>query len=392
MFNIFKYFRNLFISISILLISLSTTSAVSKTNSNTQIFKEHRVTDPGMNNTLISTLLVPENWKVEGGATRTNNMLWNMPVLIDLSITAPDGRNVRFLPSFAFEFNHQSPGQKLQPTRTGSLYFPLPKSPGAWLLEMSKIDPAPGVTKLRLISEQDIPDMTKMLRKQNALRYQSIAQLNQTTHSMGFGSKFETRASKIVLQYEKDNKKLEDTIVMTWQYEIMINQGRVTQGSWNIMFMQGIGGPAGTDYLNDPELNTIFQSVRNNPIWIKEMNKYWMQLANIKHKGNMDAIRTAGKISRIQTEGANAVNDIMMKGWRSNNAIKDKQQTKTINTIHDQTIYQTPTGESVTLPSFYKNAYTDGNGRYLLHNDSLYEPNQDPALNNQTWQRIQERP
>jgi hypothetical protein len=35
--------------------------------------------------------------------------------------------------------------------------------------------------------------------------------------------------------------------------------------------------------------------------------------------------------------------------------------------------------------------YTDGNGRYLLNNDSLYEPNTDPALNGQNWQRIEAR-
>jgi len=33
--------------------------------------------------------------------------------------------------------------------------------------------------------------------------------------------------------------------------------------------------------------------------------------------------------------------------------------------------------------------YTDGNGRYILNNDAFYNPNTDPSINNQNWQRIE---
>ena len=114
-----------------------------------------------------------------------------------------------------------------------------------------------------------------------------------------------------------------------------------------------------------------------------------LQLARIKHKGNMAAIKSAAKISQIQADAANDVSDIMMKGWRSRGASSDRIQAKTIDAIGEQTVYQTPTGDSVKLPSFYENVYTDGNGRYLLHNDALYEPNRDPAFNGQDWERIE---
>ncbi|MEC4676831.1 MAG: hypothetical protein VST72_07945, partial [Nitrospirota bacterium] len=76
-------------------------------------------------------------------------------------------------------------------------------------------------------------------------------------------------------------------------------------------------------------------------------------------------------------------------GWKSRNASQDRMQAKTINSIHEQTLYATPSGETVKLPSFYSNVYTDGNGRYILNNDSLYEPNTDPTVNSQNWQRIE---
>ena len=353
------------------------------------VFKEHHLTDPGMNNMRICTLLVPEDWEIKGGASRTGGMLYNMPVLVDLVVTAPDGRSARFFPSLSFEFNHQSQGQKLQPLQTGNIYFPLPESPGAWIMDLTKLRPDPDVSNVKLIAEEDIPETTRMLRQRNSQRFQSVAQLNQTTAQMGFGSEFDTQATKVVLQYDKGGKTIEETIALTWQYEIMIKQNQVTQGSWSIMEMRSIGGPVGTNYVDDPALNAIFQSVRINPQWQAEMNKYWAQLAQIKHKGKMDAIRTAGKISQIQAEGASAVNDIMMKGWRANTATSDRVQANSVNAIHEQTVYQTAAGESVKLPSFYDYALTDGNGRYLLHNDALYDPNLDPALNTQQWQKIE---
>ncbi len=78
-----------------------------------------------------------------------------------------------------------------------------------------------------------------------------------------------------------------------------------------------------------------------------------------------------------------------MSGWKSRNASQDRMQEKTINSIHEQTPYTTPSGETVKLPSFYINVYTDGNGRDIVNNDPLYEPNTDPTVNNRNWQRIE---
>ncbi len=361
-----------------------------ETASDVIVFKEHKVTDPGMNNAVISTILVPEGWKVEGGATRTQ--LFNMPVLIDVGITAPDGRTAHFFPSLSFEFNNQyGGGQKMQPLQSGNLYYPLPNSPGEWMMELAKMNPAPDVSNVRLVKEEDIPEITQTLQQQNAQRYQSVAQLNQTTAQMGFGTTFDAKATKVILQYDKGGKTIEETVVIAFMYEVMVNQGQVTSGSWNVMMMQSIGGPVGTNYIDDPALNAIFQSIRTNPQWEAEMNKYWMEISRIRHKGNMDAIRSAGKISQIQSDAASSVNDITMQGWRNNNASSDRIQSNTVNAINDQTVYQTPSGQSVTLPSFYDNVHTDGNGRYLLHNDANYEPNRDPAMNSQNWQRVQQK-
>lgn len=353
------------------------------------VFREHRVTDPGMKDAVISTLLVPEGWKVEGGATRTGNNLWYIPIVLDVAVKSPDGRGAHFGPSLAFEFNFADPGQLMRPTRGGKLYYPLPQSPGQWFMEMAELSPVPGLTELRLVVEEDIPEITKQLRAGKAARFQSVAQLNETTASFGIATHFDTQATKLVTSFKLNGKRIEQTTVMTWQYEVVNNQGRITDGFWNIFFMNSISGPVGTNYLEDPALNAVFQSVRNNPAWMAEMAKYWNELARIQHKGNMDRIQTIGEISRTHYENANDVSDIMMRGWRSRDAASDRLQEKQVDGIWEQSAYQTPAGETIKLPSFYDHVYTDGGGRYILHNDAFYEPNRDPTFNGVSWERIE---
>lgn len=353
------------------------------------IFKEHKITDPGMNNSVASTVLYPEGWTVEGGLNRPAPQLFNMPVLVDIKFTAPDGRQAHFLPSLTFDFDLNQQGQVLQPTMKGNLNMPMPQSPGAWVLEMSRLSPDPEISELKLVSEEDIPELTQALRQQNQFLYQQLEQTNQMGMQTGLMSHFDTQATKVVIHYNRDGRTYDESIMIMWNYVVSSWQGQVTSGMWSITSMLSLRGAVGEDYLNDPELIAILSSVRINPAWQAEMNKYWQELARISHKGNMDRMNASAAAHQKRMNTLNETSDIIMSGWKSRNASMDRIQAKTVDAIHEQTPYMTPTGETVKLPSFYDHVYTDGNGRFILHNDALYEPNTDPAINNQSWQRIE---
>jgi len=353
------------------------------------IFKEHKITDPGMNNIVASTVLVPEDWKVEGGLNRPSPQLYSIPVLVDIKFTAPDGRQAHFFPSLVFDFDLNQPGQVLQPTLKGNLNMPLPQSPGAWIMEMSRINPDPEISQLRLVSEEDLPEQTKVLREQNQFLYQQLEQTNQMGRQTGLMSLFDTQATKVVITYDQGGRSYEESFLVMWNYIVSSWQGQVTSGLWSIASMLSLRGAVGEDYLNDPELIAILSSVRINPAWQAEMDKYWAQLAQIRHKGNMDRLNASAAAHQKRMNTLNETSDIIMSGWKSRNESQDRMHAQTIDTIHEQTPYVTPTGETVKLPSFYDNVYTDGNGRFILNNDSLYEPNTDPLVNSQNWQRIE---
>jgi len=355
----------------------------------TTVFREHRITDQGLNDMVASTVLVPESWTIEGGITRPAPQFYSMPVLLDIKFIAPDGRQARQFPSYMFEFNNQQPGAPFSPTLNGNMYMPLPDSPGAWLMEMIRISPDPTISDLRLISEQMEPEMTRQLREKNAPLYRMVEQNRSMAAQTGFATEFDTQATILVLQYTQDAKQLEETILMTWQYMIHVWQGQVMSGTWSIGMMYSLRGPIGTDYINDPQLMAIFQSARPNPAWVEEMQNYWAELARIRNKGAADRRNQAIAAHRKRMQTLNETSDIIANGWKSRSAINDAGHSRYIDSIHEVTPYRTPAGKTVKLPSFYDHVYTDNDGRFILNNDAFYNPNTDPLVNQQNWQRVE---
>lgn len=359
------------------------------TSDSALVLREHHLRDPGMNNMVASTFLVPDGWTVEGGVTRSSNQLYNMPVLSDVKVAAEDGRAVHFFPSLSFEFNFASPGQPLQPTLGGNLYLPLPESPGQWLMQMAQNNPDPTISNLQLIAEEMVPDLTQQLRQQNAQMMQIVEQGNLTTASMGFGQKFDTQATKLVITYDQHGKSFEETLLIAWQYLVMVQQGQVSSGTWSINLMRSFRGPVNSDYLTDPVMSAIVQSVRVNPQWEAEMQKYWQQLAQIKQKGANDRMASWQAHNRKMQQINSDINDIIVGGYKERSASSDRLQEQYVDAIREETPYTTPGGETVKLPSFYDNVYTDGNGTYILNNDAFYNPNTDSSVNDVNWERIE---
>lgn len=368
--------------------SAATKASSSKSN-NMLVMREHPIRDPGMNNIVASTVLVPEGWVLEGGITLMPSQVYNMPVFSDVKISAPDGRAVRFYPSFSFEFNHGSPGQMMQPTPGGSLYLSLPESLGQWLMQMAQRSPDPTISDLQLISEEDVPELTQQLRQQNAQMYQLVEQGNRTSAPMGYGSKFDTQGTKLVLAYQQNGKALEETVLITWQYFIAIQQGQVNAGSWSINQMRSFRGPMGTNYLADAVLSAIVQSIRTNPAWETEMQRYWQKLARIQQKGASERLANQQDHNRKMQKINRDINDIIIGGYKERSASSDRQQQQYVDSIREETPYSTPSGETIKLPSFYDQVYTDGNGTYILNNDAFYNPNTDSTVNNVNWDRIE---
>ncbi|MEM1107705.1 MAG: hypothetical protein AAGH99_03350 [Planctomycetota bacterium] len=353
------------------------------------VFRKHEVTDPGMNGIVASSMLYPETWKVEGGITRGSNMMWYNPLFLDLKFTAPDGRRLHFFPSMSFEFSAQAmqQGAQLFQPINGSLYYPLPETPGSWIMELIRNNPDPEIKNVRLISEEPEPNMTRQLQQQSAMMYQSAQQLNQTGAQLGMGTAFDTQATVIKLHYDHNGTAIEQSILMAWQYFVNTTQGQLTGGKWSISLMVGLGGPVGSDYGNDPELLTILQSVRVNPKWQAEMSRHWQEVSRIQRRGQADRDRSWRAHNAKMQQYREDTNAIVAGGYATRNAMRDEGFAKQIDGVREVSDYNLG-GQTVKIPDYYDNVHTDGTGRYLLSNDLNYNPNRDLNLPG-NWTRIE---
>lgn len=353
------------------------------------VFREHVVRDPGMGNRPASTILVPEGWTVEGGLTRPSPQLFQMAYLVDMKITAPDGRQVRFYPSFQFEYSMQAQQQPMTPTQSGRFYYPLPRSPGAWMSDLIRRYPAPDVSEARVVGEQPDPQATAKLRQQYAQMFQMIQQGRSLEMAGGPRMDFDTQAAWITLRYKEKGKDLEETVSLAWQAMTTTWNGAPFGGTWSVSTMTSLRGAPGTAYGDDPVLQAILRSPRPDPVWTQEMHKHYQAMARIQAKGAAQRRQQSFQAHQKRMNTLNEISDIMHQGWKKRSAIRDAGHARQIDQIHEVTPYQTPSGTTVKLPSFYDHVFTDGQGRYVLGNDALYDPNTDAAINQADWQRIQ---
>lgn len=352
------------------------------------VFREHPIRDGGQ---LAMTLLVPETWKVEGGITRSANHYYSTPILTDIKIAAPDGRQAHFFPSLSFEFTAQAQAQGAQlfaPIGDGNMYYPLPETPGAWIMQLARNQPDPTVSNLKLVSEEVEPTLTAQLQQQSAALYQMVQDGKFAAAQTGIDMAFDTQATVVKLRYTQGGVDLEESVLVVWQYFLNLWNGQVSGGQWSVSLMVSARGPAGSDYGNDPELTAVFNSVRIDPAWQAEMNRYWQELARIRSRGAADRSRQWQAHNAKMQEINNDTMNIISQGYANRTAIRDAGHAKQVDAIHEVMPYTTPAGETVKLPSFYDNVYTDGNGRYILSNDAFYNPQSDNGLTG-SWTRIE---
>lgn len=356
------------------------------------VFREHKLTDPGMNNAHSHTVLVPEGWQVEGGLNRPNIRLYNMPTMVDLKVTSPDGRQARIMPALSFEFNNQSPAQPGSATLNGNIYMPLPESAGKWILGMAQSQPDPSIQNLKLVSEKMEETLTAQLRQQAQPFYQSTAQFNQTAAGIGMGAVYDTQAQVITFTYTKDGQPFEETFLLCWYINLTTIRGQLSNGMWGVTLMISVRDKPGNDPSKDPMLQTIFQSFRPTAAWQNEMNKYWAELRRITSKGSADRAAQNAAHNDYMRKNNEEINNIIASGYKNRSESSDRIQRNTIDGIREVTPYHTPQGETVRLPSHYSHAYTDGNGRYLLNNDSNFNPNVEPGFKDRSWQTVEQAP
>lgn len=355
------------------------------------VFTEHVIKDTGRNNLPAYRLLAPKGWEVEGEITPAGQALFRLPYLGNVKVKAPDHRFVNFFPFTEYGYNDQVQGGLLQPF-DGRFFARLPESLGQFVISLTQLGLDDSISGLRIISEEIVPDATEHVRKLATAQYQQAQQFNQNSGYTGQRYHYDRKVHKLVAEYYEEGQHIRETTFATMSINVVtFPNGSVKAGMWSLDNMYSVGGSVGKDHLSDPELAAVIRSRRINPDWAYALDMFYANQRNlIIREGMARAAAARGTWTNTRSTESEDILDISFNGWKNRNAMTDAGQSRTVDSILERTAYTSSSGGSVYLPSFYQNAYTDGQGNYVLHNNANYQINTDPNFNSGNWERMTE--
>ena len=338
-------------------------------------FKWHTIPMPDGSGAPAVSFIAPEGWRVEGGMQRTPFELRNMFSMTDLLIEAEDGRSVHFYPTLNFRYSDYTQAMPMQ-AFDGSYFLPPPQSIGQWILDMYRMSPDSTVSDLQIVAEEPMPELTKLLQRMFQLQMQDLARMQ---HAPGGAASMNVGGTKVVFRYRQGGRQMEETFLVGWHVMVMTTYGQVATANWGVVDMRSLAGPAGSDYINDPALVTIAQSMRFTPAFFEAMHGYYQRLYRRAPP------KTVGQLK----QNGDSIGDILHDGWKKRSGMTDAGQSREVDMIHERTPYSTPGGDTVYLSSHYQQVYGDGQGRFLLSNDLNWDPRSDSAFNRNEWQMLE---
>ncbi|MDQ8179759.1 hypothetical protein [Pelagicoccus sp. SDUM812005] len=354
-----------------------------------QRFKDQAVYDVSRKNLPAYHVLVPEGWKLEGKFEHIPAFK-ELPYFGSIEVKAPDGRSFSFLPFAEFTYTDYAQLGFMQPYE-GRPAFRQPSSVGEVIKVLAQSDPEQRISDMRIISEETVPELTQLAQRNASATIQQVQAANQRSGGVGERQSYAVEARKIVVQYTENGKRVESTTFATVSnYSYIDFNGATRIAKWNLNNVASLVGPVGSNFLEDPELAAVARSLRINPDWAYAIDQWYAGRRQIIFKEGMAKAAAASRNwQNTRATQSEDVLDISFNGWKSRNASSDRTQSMSVNSIHERTTYGTPSGGSINLPSYYQNAYTDGQGNYILHNDALYNLNTDPNLNARDWTQIE---
>jgi hypothetical protein len=214
-------------------------------------------------------LLVPKGWEVEGGIQAPPPSYNMIPYLSDVTVESPDKRGVRFwgINEFGYADNVSFPPFTAY---EGRPYFPPQRSLGDFWLRLFELNPGPGISKLKVVSESELPDLTALVQKQLASLYRDVEQENRQLTIHGMTMKFDVHGRRLVIRYLDEGTDVEATVFATMRHtSYHYANGATKAGMWTLDNMYAALGPAGTDYLmhNDANYQVNTDPTFNSRTW-----------------------------------------------------------------------------------------------------------------------------
>jgi hypothetical protein len=156
-------------------------------------------------------------------------------------------------------------------------------------------------------------------------------------------------------------------------------------------------------------LANMKSSTRTNPAWKEAVEGYFAELGRQQerqhhiimdgidqstqnmtaaHNQRMGDIAAQGAANTAMHNDRMAAMDQNMRSWEQQQASQDRQHTRYVQTIREVETWQSSNG-AVELSSGYDQAWSRGDGTYILSNEPGFDPS--TAFQDQNWTEMQRR-
>lgn len=358
-----------------------------------------QMNDPGTNNIASHTILVPEGWRLQGGAWWPSKPeMYGIPPSQMITVSAPDGRLVSVLPGMVAVDPHPSAMSMQYGNRrpadgesvNGLPVAALPDSAEAWRAAAERNIfrlIAPDAQDLRVDPVSTVPALNALLQRQleptRAMYAESNRQMAQLQTSVELdGNVFATTA-----HYTQGGKRFEHLLIFAscWRTTRSPMSSDVL---WTVDPCVTYRAEEGQLAAQMPLLMAVANSLRMTQPWANMKADHLAKMSGIAAKGNADR-------GHIWADAAKDIGRTITEGYNDRSARTDRaadNYTKGFRGVEDYVPASGSNVPAVQLPHDYSNVYGNAQGEYVLSNDPNYDPNRDPAFANRTWEPMRPQP
>lgn len=365
----------------------------------------HEIRDPGMNNMVSHTLLVPEGWKVEGGVAWTPGM--KPFVHPQFGVSAGDGREIWFLSGVMSSYAEIPPALMQQmrmqgqvipqpgtPQGDGTIWQPPPRDASDYIVRQLLPQGRPNAREPRVLETERLREFEEMLQQVLAPMFEAQRQSAMNAMQMGIQTDQSLTVSRISVGYQEGGQAFrEDFIVMLMLGRTVIPDvsgfqgGPIVQHHWFGVPVVAARAPAERYTATEPLFITIAGSLSSTPEWQTRVDELQAEISRIEHQGRMASIEEFGRRQRQIAETNREISEMQMSSWRERQDSNSRMSRSFSNAMLGVDDYRNPDGSSVSLPSDYNRVFTDAQGNYMMSNDPHFDPNRLDQRGG--WQQMQ---
>jgi hypothetical protein len=323
-------------------------------------FRPFAVRDSQINNVEAVRLLVPEDWRVQGGVRWRHDRAILATAVLRVH-NPKSSEEVNFLP--IEHFAQSNPGWGFG---IGSIYLGSELQPA--------MDPQPFVTRIV------VPRYRREIGGATLVGGDELPTVAQAAQTPGMPS--QNRAGRFRYTYTLSGRTMEEDIYCVLNYT---SAPAVHAVYWFPLQLYSMRAEKGHLDRQSKLMQVIASSLRVNLQWFNAYQQVWeMWKANV-----MQSIQNAGHLSRYIAGINNEITAMNRQAWNEHQASQDRINRRFGEYIRGVDTYRNPiNNQPVQLPSGYSQAWTNPGGEYIVSDSASYNPNIGSTRNWQLMTRV----